>query len=125
FRWDVVPEPPEDPVLARLLPDAYEDAEDAAEFRRFTEHDLRHKKLDQLKVLAGSLGGGGAIQLRPEDATAWMVALNDIRLALGTRLEITEDPDDAPADDDPARGLYEVYQWLTYLQDSLIDALAS
>jgi hypothetical protein len=120
-------EPPTDPALARLLPDAYrDDREAAAEFRRFTEYDLReHKRSNATRVLA-TLGQGHRVQLDDEEAQAWLVTLNDLRLALGTRLEVTEEYQemiDSLPEDDPRRPVLEVYEWLAFLQDTLIHAL--
>jgi hypothetical protein len=120
--------PPDDPVLARLLPDGYrEDAEAAGEFRRFTEQDLRSGKLAAARTVLDTLPEqGGKIELSEQDAQIWLRALNDVRLALGVRLEITEDTAGRSQDLDPAdpRSAYLwVYDWLTYLQETLVRAL--
>ena len=120
--------PPEDPVLARLLPDAYaDDTEAAGEFRRYTEPDLRSGKVAAARTVLDTLPPeGGRVELSGEDAQAWLRALNDVRLALGVRLSITEDYDSRHADLDPAdpRSAYLwVYDWLTYLQETLVRAL--
>ena len=85
--------PPDDPVLARLLPDAYrDDTEAAGEFRRFTEQELRSGKLAAAQTVLDTLPEeGGRVELTEEDAQVWLRALNDVRLALGVRLDITED----------------------------------
>ena len=120
--------PPDDPVLARLLPDAYaDDAEAAGDFRRFTEHELRDGKAAAARTVLATLPeNGGRIQLSEEDAQVWLRALNDVRLALGVRLSITEDFDARVADLDPAdpRSAYMwIYDWLTFLQETLVRAL--
>ncbi len=120
--------PPADPVLARLLPDAYRDDTDAAgEFRRFTEQDLRSGKVAAARTVLDTLPAeGGKVELSEEDAQVWLRALNDVRLALGVRLEITEDTAQRGQDVDPAdpRAAYLwVYDWLTYLQETLVRAL--
>ncbi|MBM9508808.1 DUF2017 domain-containing protein [Actinacidiphila acididurans] len=119
--------PPEDPVLARLFPDAYEETADAAEFRRFTENDLRARKREDALAMVRQLDSGGPrIQLDPDQARQWLGALNDLRLALGTRLEVTEDEDDELyrlSDDDPRKPLVMAYLWLGGLQESLVEAL--
>ncbi|MGB7981888.1 MAG: DUF2017 domain-containing protein [Candidatus Nanopelagicales bacterium] len=117
---------PEDPALARLFPDAYPDAEDAAEFRRFTQAELRSTKLAHLDLAATSLSRPDPTELSEAEAQAWLGALNDLRLTLAARLEITLDGTDLLADlaeDDPRRGLALVYDWLTYHQDRLVGAL--
>lgn len=120
--------PPEDPVLARLLPDAYrDDPEAAGEFRRYTEQGLRSGKVAAAQTVLDTLpAGGGHVRLGPEDAQAWLRALNDVRLAIGTVLGITEDYEDemeAASWADPRSAYLEVYHWLGYLQDSLVRAL--
>jgi Domain of unknown function (DUF2017) len=120
--------PPEDPVLARLLPDAYrDDPEAAGEFRRYTEQGLRSGKVAAAQTVLDTLpAGGGHVRLRPEDAQAWLRSLNDVRLAIGTVLGITEDYEDemeAASWADPRSAYLEVYHWLGYVQDSLVRAL--
>jgi len=123
---DPTAERPDDPALARLFPDAYEDPDDAAEFRRFTQRDLRTTKLANLETAAQSLQRPDPTRLSQAECLAWLGALNDLRLTLGTRLEITEDsPEEflALQDGDPRRAMYLVYDWLTYHQDRLVHAL--
>jgi hypothetical protein len=120
--------PPEDPVLARLLPDAYrDDPEAAGEFRRYTEHGLRSGKVAAAQTVLATLPAeGGRVRLEPEEAQAWLRALNDVRLAIGTVLGITEDYEDeleAASWADPRSAYLEVYHWLGYIQDSLVRAL--
>ncbi len=120
--------PPADPVLARLLPDAYrDDPEAAGEFRRYTEQGLRSGKVAAAQTVLATLPAeGGRVRLEPEDAQAWLRALNDVRLAIGTVLGITEDYEDeleAASWADPRAAYLEVYHWLGYIQDSLVRAL--
>ena len=120
--------PPDDPVLARLLPDAYaDDAEAAGDFRRFTEQELRNGKAAAARTVLATLPeGGGRVRLSEEEAQVWLRALNDVRLALGVRLSITEDFEARAADLDPAdpRSAYMwIYDWLTFLQETLVRAL--
>jgi hypothetical protein len=119
-------ETPDDPVLARLFPDAYREDPDAAhEFRRYTESGLRdRKRLDAGIVLDGLRPG--EITLDADQAQAWLRVLNDVRLALGTRLDITEefyDRLDRLDVSDPRYPTFAVYDWLTVLQESLVRAL--
>lgn len=118
---------PEDPVLARLFPDAYqEDDGAAAEFRRYTEIGLRDGKIAAATAVLDDLGSGGEVLLDTEHAQAWLRALNDLRLALGTRLEITEETHERLAEldpDDPRFPAYAAYDWLSFLQESLVRAL--
>jgi Domain of unknown function (DUF2017) len=119
---------PEDPVLARLFPDGYtDDPEAAADFRRYTERGLRERKrAAATTVLATLAGPPGKRVLEPDQAQAWLGALNDLRLALGERLGVTEDlaADLARVpEDDPRHYAWAVYDLLTFLQDSLVRAL--
>lgn len=120
--------PPEDAALARLLPDAYGDDEAAAtEFRRYTEGDLRAGKRANAGALVASLaplvGQGGRLVLDREAADAWLGCLNDLRLVLGTRLDVTEETDLHVDDDDPRAHALQVYGWLGWLQESLLSCL--
>jgi hypothetical protein len=119
---------PEDPVLARLLPDAYRDDPDAAgEFRMYTEPALRSAKQEVAQQMLDTLPeAGGRIQLTHDQALAWLKALNDVRLALGTKLGVTEEFEQDWAKlkpDDPQWSAYEVYAWLGAVQESLVQAL--
>lgn len=119
---------PEDPVLARLLPDGYrDDAEAAGDFRRYTEQDLRSGKVAAARTVLATLPeDGGHILLSAADAQAWLRAINDVRLALGVRLSITEDFQERMGQlepDDPRSAYFWVYDWLTYLQETLVRAL--
>jgi len=118
----------DDPALARLFPDAYSDDEEAAsEFRRFTERSLRETKMAHARTVAHSIDrSGNKIVLGDADAQAWLGTLNDLRLTLGSRLGIDEDNHEdflALPEDHPTFALYHVYDWLTFLQDTLIRAL--
>ncbi|MDT9591972.1 DUF2017 domain-containing protein [Nocardioides zeae] len=130
---------PDDPVLARLFPTAYaDDAEAAAEFRRFTEGGLRDKKSDaacriiedlEEAGLPDELQGDGLmidVELPEDVAVVWMRSFTDIRLALATRLGI-ESGDEARwmalPDDDPRAQAHDIYEWVGYLQETLVGAL--
>src|SRR4051794_7565581 len=119
--------PPDDPVLQRLLPDAYRDDEDAAsDFRRYTDSDLRATKRGHATIVLETVPpGGGRLELDRDQADAWLGCLNDIRLALGTSLGVTEETDEDDYDEDhPARQSLEIYGWLGSLQESLLSCLA-
>ena len=122
-------EAPQDPILARLLPDAYSgDAEAASEFRRYTEQGLRSAKVAAARTVLATLPpSGGKVRLSEPEAQAWLRALNDVRLALGVWLGITEEPDEQEAElspDDPQTAYLWIYQWLAFLQESLVEALS-
>jgi Domain of unknown function (DUF2017) len=125
---DGPPAPPEDPVLARLLPDAYgDDPEAAGDFRRYTEPGLRSGKVAAAQTVLATLpAGGGRVRLPAGDAEAWLRSLNDVRLALGVVLGITEDYEREFGDidpGDPRRAYLHVYDFLTFLQETLVRAL--
>ena len=122
---------PDDPALARLFPDAYPDDPDAtAEFRRYTQADLTTERRRRATLALESLErikAGGRLSLTTAEAAAWLGALNDLRLVLGTRLEITADeqePGEGFGPDDPRTAYVPVYYYLGYLQETLVEALA-
>jgi len=123
------PELSMDPVVARLLPDAYrDDPEKAGEFRKYTESSLREAKKYFAQTLLETLPPqGGKVRLTGDQARDWLRALNDIRLMFGVRLEVTEDFEDqlsALDPKDPRAAAFEVYGWLGAVQESLVRALA-
>ena len=123
-------EPPDDPALRRLLPDAYADDTLSGEFRRLMDGELRRQKTEALDELLGAVDdsgeGGVKLRLAPQQAEAWLQALNDIRLVLGTRLDVTEDLEDRWAQlgpNDPMAPLLAAYEWLGWLQESVVLAI--
>ena len=121
---------PEDSVLLRLLPNAYADPEAAADFRRYTEPTLRGQKQRTLKEVRAALeiivdeDRAGVVE--DLDSEIWLMAINDLRLALSVRLEINPDSFDifeALSDNDPQKAIYAVYFWLGWLQTSLLNLL--
>ena len=125
---DPLAQTPDDPALRRLLPDAYIDDEAAAgEFRRYTERDLREAKAGNARLVDAQLESHGREVTISGDAIAcWLGFLNDTRLTIGARLEISEENHDALADlpdSDPRAGLFQVYDWLTFLQESIVQRL--
>ena len=121
-------ERPEDPALARLFPDAYPDDEAAsAEVRRYTERSLRDAKVTAARIALQTLRDSGEkLTLTVDQARAWIGALTDLRLALGTRLGISEDRLEEFAslpDEDPQAAAYHVYDWLTYLNETAVRCL--
>ncbi len=120
--------PPEDEVLHRLLPNAYADDVDAAEFRRYTESTLRGKKQAHAMSIRMMLKASpeGDVELDHKCANDWLGGLNDVRLALGVRLKIENNNYEhleLLSPDDPLRGVYAVYSWLGWLQETLLEAL--
>lgn len=131
------PKRPTDPVLLRLFPDAYrEDDEAASDFRRFTERGLRESKADTAATVLASLAtveGAGdrekvRVELDNDQSQAWLRTLTDLRLALGTRLGIDEGDEDewlALDENDPRRHVHDVYDWLGWVQETLVRTLAA
>lgn len=111
---------PTDPALLRLLPDAYADDTAASDdFRRFTERGLREQKADNARTALRTLQRGEEgkpLAMSRSEGQAWLLALNDLRLTLAVRLGVADDADDAARD--------PLYDWLTWLQATLVDALA-
>ena len=120
--------PPADPALARLLPDFHaSDAELAAGIRMLREPDLiAMKDASAVRLLDSLPRGGGTVHLDASTAQAWSSTLNDVRLALGVRLDITDDDYEPTADSDPEgmeMAIFATYRWLSAVQDSLVNAL--
>jgi hypothetical protein len=131
---------PEDPVLARLFPSAYRNDEEAAgDFRRFTEGALRDGKAAAAATIIDTLEEAGLppelaeeglmidVELDEPTAETWMRSFTDIRLALATRLEVEEGDEDYWAtlpDDDPRGQAHDIYDWVGYLQETLVEALS-
>jgi hypothetical protein len=131
---------PDDPVLARLFPTAYPgDEEAAAEFRRFTEGSLRDGKAAAAITIIDRLEDAGLppeltedglmIDVELDEATAetWMRSFTDLRLALATRLGVEEGDEAvwlALPDEDPRAQAHDIYEWVGYLQETLVEALS-
>lgn len=114
----------DDPGLVRLFPPAYGDDGDASrEFDRLVRPGLLDGKLRALQVLEQT---AAADRLTEEALTAWMTALNDLRLVLGTRLDVTEEAYGIPVDpSDPRAPEWALYHYLSWLQEQVVEALAS
>ena len=132
---------PDDPVLQRLFPTAYVgDEEAAAEFRRFTEGSLRDGKAAAASLVIDTLEEAGLppqlsedglmidVELDEAAAETWLRSFTDVRLALATRLEVEEGDEDywhSLPDDDPRTHAHDIYEWVGYLQETLVEALTS
>ena len=114
-----------DDVLHRLKPAGYRDDPAAeAEYRGLTESSLRAERDERITACRAELAQSRDVELADADAARrWLQVLNDLRLALGTRLGVTQDeePDIDPAD--PAAQSWLVYSWLTAVQDAVVNAL--
>jgi hypothetical protein len=130
---------PEDPVLARLFPTAYQhDPDAAADFRRFTEGTLRDSKAASAGLVIDTLEDAGLPDEAPDEALmidveldegaamSWLRAFTDIRLALAVRLGVTEDDEEfwaSLSEDDPRTHAHDIYEWVGFLQETLVRAL--
>ncbi len=124
---DPYAERPDDPALARLVPDAYQDPEQADEFRRFTQRGLLEAKAANARSVRDDLeNSGGKLTLSADRARVWVTALTDLRLTLATRIGI-DDPEEVQAEmlpaDDVRAELFAVYDFLSWFQESLVIAL--
>jgi len=136
--------PPDDPVLQRLLPDAYrDDSDESAEFRRFTERSLTSAKVANAEALLATLRDAGLdetkvddedaedqepleVELDAEAVQAWLRTLTDVRLSLAVRLGIESDEDMMllhQSEDEAVIAMTELYDWLGYVQETLVTAL--
>ncbi len=117
---------PTDPAVARLLPDFHrDDADFSSGLRMLHEREVIAAKDDAAATLLRTLPEeGGPFRLDEPQARSWLVALNDIRLAFGVRIGITDDIEEPPAasaDPDSAEfAMYETYRWLSAVQESLV-----
>jgi hypothetical protein len=115
-----------DESLARLFPPAYvEDLDRDREYQRLMNEDLVTRKRESAEILAAT---AHAKVLEPEQLMRWMGAINDLRLVLGTQLNVSEDHDERAAfhkrpDDDPVRHRYAVYEFLTHTLWNILEAL--
>jgi Domain of unknown function (DUF2017) len=114
----------DDAPTRRLFPAGHrDDPQAAAEFRELTELSLREGRRQRYGLMRTELpAGGGVTEITGETSQMWLAVLNDMRLALGTRLGISGDEPVETAPDDPDHGAHAVYHWLTALQDSLVRA---
>jgi Domain of unknown function (DUF2017) len=114
---------PEDPSLRRLFPPAYDDEADETEYRRLMRDELLGGRRRALQVLEETVGRD---RLNAGEAQAWLTALNDLRLVLGTRLDVSEETFlDGLDPDDPRAPELALYAYLSWLQEQLVEAIAS
>jgi hypothetical protein len=114
----------EDPALVRLFPPGYaSDPESDAQYRDMVKGDLTAERLAGLQTLERTLG---STSLDEEELGSWLSAINDMRLVLGTRLDVTEEINERglrPGDDRASQ--FEVYGYLTWLESQLVEAMAA
>jgi hypothetical protein len=113
---------PGDPSLRRLFPPAYEDEDDERGYRELTGEGLLDGRREALALLATTTDRE---RLSPEEAEAWLRALNDLRLVLGTRLDVQEDTfAEELRPDDPRAPALALYGYLSWIQERLVEALS-
>jgi len=114
---------PGDPSLRRLFPPAYDEAEDESAYRDLMGGELLEGRLAALELVAQTLERE---RLSADEADAWLRALNDLRLVLGTRLDVREDTfADELQRDDPRAPALAIYAYLSWMQEQLISALST
>jgi hypothetical protein len=107
----------DDPALRRLFPPAYiDDAEGESEYRRLVGDDLLQGRQAALDIMAATID---ATALNEEQITAWLSSLNDLRLVIGTQLDVSEDEEPGTTP------VHQVYYYLSMLEEAVIAALAS
>jgi hypothetical protein len=112
----------DEPHLRRLFPPAYaNDAERDAGYQVLTRDELLEKRLDALDIVARTLTGS---DLDADELAAWMTTVNSMRLVLGTRLDVDEEPPELDPDD-PLAFPYAVYDYLGMLLYEVVEALGN
>jgi hypothetical protein len=116
----------DDPVIERLFPAAYEDPTEQTAFDDLIGDDLVTHKLASLEAVSGGLGDNGSeIDLEGDTLHAWLAALTDLRLAIGTRLDVDEDTMAAELDPDhPDARSFAVLHWLGWIQEGILRIVA-
>jgi Domain of unknown function (DUF2017) len=116
-----------DPVIRRLFPDAYEDAQEEESFRELVGDDLNAAKRDALRAVEEKLDGAGSaaeVEFRRAEVDHWLTLLTDMRLAIGTRVDVTEEMmGREPEPDDPDAPALSLLHWLSYLQEATLNEL--
>lgn len=111
-----------DPQLKRLFPTAYHDDPDRdQEYHQLVRDDLADRRRASVALVLATLDRP---RLDEAELLAWMGAVNDLRLVIGTRLDVTEGAEELPQDDDPDAPLHALYGWLGYLLESIVAALS-
>lgn len=116
---------PDDAIEKRLFPNAYDDDAEAEKFTEMVGDELRSTKIRNLELMRTGIDhSGGRTILTADDAETWLRGLSDLRLALGTRLEVTEEKmARIPEEDDPEAPALGLLHWLAWLQEMMIEAL--
>ncbi len=118
--------PPADEVTRRLFPDAYDDDREAQQFRALTGDELRSDKLAAVAEVEDQIANDGRVELAPERGVvkSLLTVLTDLRLAIGTRLGVTEETMGAQLDpSDPETPALSVLHWLGWIQELVLSAI--
>lgn len=111
-----------DPALRRLFPTAYaDDPERDREYQQLVRDELADRRRASVEVLLATVDKD---RIDEEQLLAWMGAVNDIRLVVGTRLDVSEETDLEPDPDDPDGPLLVLYGYLGYLLETIVQALS-
>jgi Domain of unknown function (DUF2017) len=123
----------DDPVYNRLFPSAYLDpTEESAEreWQELVHPELLRERLAAVELVTATLDravtkrGRAEVELTTEEVEAWLHVLNDARLAIGTRIGVTEEPEVEDLDpSDPNAPAHAMYNWLTWLENDLVETL--
>ncbi len=117
---ELLAETTDDPSVRRLFPTAYhDDPERDREYQQLVRDELLERRLTALATVEATLDTD---ELTEEQLGAWLSSLNDLRLVLGTRLDVGEELLDVEADD-PDAPAYAVYEYLGFLLSEVVDAL--
>lgn len=110
-----------DSAAWRLFPNAYQDDPDsAAEYEEMVGDQLRDGRLNSIAIVERTLD---ATELNADQLQAWMGAVNDLRLVLGTRLDVTEDSEVSDYNTNTAQTLFAAYSYLGYVLESIVTAI--
>lgn len=118
--------PPQDDVMQRLFPKAHDDEREQQSYEELVGAELRRVKMEALATVERGLSGGGAIvaELTGEEVDEWLRLLNDLRLAIGTRLQVDDSKMEKPFDaSDPEAPALSVLHWLGWLQGTLLEEM--
>ena len=111
-----------DPALQRLFPSAYlDDPERSLEFEHMVRDDLLAQRIAAVDTMERTIE---ADRLSEDEVTAWLATINDVRLMLGVRLEVTESSTPLDFEDDDRAASYAVYAFLSWLEEDVVSALA-
>jgi hypothetical protein len=113
----------DDPARSRLFPPAYgDDAQRNEEFERLVGSDLLAQRMGSIEIMESTID---AERVDEDQLLAWLGAINDLRLVLGTRLDVTEDDSIEIPDSDPRVGAYALYYYLGWLEEQVVAELAA